>query len=104
PQYSDFDPARQTLESYLLDPDCPNKNNLELVTGTLANYGAVKHFLGLHEVAIRLLETAVNLRERTADPARVYLPHWIEFIGLSYRALGDYSTGNLWDSRRNKKR
>lgn len=103
-QFSDFDAVTETLEEYLLNPGCTQTNNLQLVTGVLANLGATKHFLGLHEEAIRLLEAAINLRERTADPARVYLPHWVEFIGLSYRELGDFSAANLWDSRRTQGR
>jgi len=98
-QFAKWEGAEQTLEAFLLGRFDIGEDDATLISSTLGNFGAVKHFLGLDEQAIDLLEEAVGIREDTVGAKQACLPHWVEYIGLSYRRTGNRRAANEWDRR-----
>lgn len=99
-QFAKWDGADQTLEEFLLGRFDIGEDDATLIASTLGNFGSVKHFLGLDEEAIELLEEAVGIREDAIGVKQACLPHWVEYIGLSYRRTGNRRAANEWESRR----
>lgn len=98
-QFAGWEGAGQTLEDFLLERVDLGEDDATLISSTLGSFGAVKHFLGLDEQAIDLLEEAVGVREDTVGMKQACLPHWVEYIGLSYRRTGNRRAAKEWERR-----